>query len=214
MIVPMKKVSLIIKGDKKRETLKELRKMGILQIEIAEGSGEKLDKLREKLSMLESSVFSLQEKKQKKVTAQEADVSEATAIAEKIVSLADEKKDCTAEKTAIAAELERIKSWGDIDPDSIHELSEKGVRILLYEMPKSEYKDFGECVRILYMGETKTSVRFLIAGSGAEGESEVIDSIKDYQLELPQCSTVELRQQVDELNSRIEALDEKINSNA
>ena len=48
MIVPMKKVALIIKGDKKTETLKELRKLGILQIEIHEGSGEKLDKLKAK----------------------------------------------------------------------------------------------------------------------------------------------------------------------
>ena len=34
MIVPMKKVALIIKGDKKTETLKELRKLGILPSEI------------------------------------------------------------------------------------------------------------------------------------------------------------------------------------
>ena len=66
MIVPMKKVALIIKGDRKTETLKELRKMGILQIEIHEGSGEKLDKLKAKQTMLENAVFSLQEKKQKK----------------------------------------------------------------------------------------------------------------------------------------------------
>ena len=32
MIVPMKKVSLITLGDKKNETLKELRKLGILHI--------------------------------------------------------------------------------------------------------------------------------------------------------------------------------------
>ena len=59
MIVPMKKVALIIKGDKKTETLKELRKLGILQIEIHEGSGEKLDKLKAKQAMLENAVFSL-----------------------------------------------------------------------------------------------------------------------------------------------------------
>ena len=46
MIVPMKKVSLIIMGDKKRETLKKLRKLGILQIEITEGSGDKLNELK------------------------------------------------------------------------------------------------------------------------------------------------------------------------
>ena len=38
MIVPMKKVSLIILGDKKAETLKKLRKLGLMHIEIAEGT--------------------------------------------------------------------------------------------------------------------------------------------------------------------------------
>ena len=115
MIVPMKKVSLILKGDKKTETLKELRKLGILQIEITEGSGEKLDKLKAKLSMLESAVFSLQEKKQKKVEVIEADVAKANAVAEEIVSYADQKKDYISEKIAIEVELERLKRWGISD---------------------------------------------------------------------------------------------------
>ena len=53
MIVPMKKVSLIILGDKKRQTLKKLRNLGVMHIEIAEGSGEKLSTLKEQISLLE-----------------------------------------------------------------------------------------------------------------------------------------------------------------
>ena len=90
MIVPMKKVALIIKGDKKTETLSELRKLGILQIEIHEGSGEKLEKLKAKQAMLENAFFSLQEKKQKKVEAIDVDISEANAIAKEIVSLGNQ----------------------------------------------------------------------------------------------------------------------------
>ena len=84
MIVPMKKVALIIKGDKKTETLKELRKLGILQIEIHEGSGEKLDKLKAKQTMLENAVFSLQEKKQKKQKETEEPPVDSNAIAESL----------------------------------------------------------------------------------------------------------------------------------
>ena len=99
MIVPMKKVALIIKGDKKTETLSELRKLGILQIEIHEGSGEKLEKLKAKQAMLENAFFSLQEKKQKKqkIEAVDADVAEAVDIEKTIVSYADEKKAYQAE---------------------------------------------------------------------------------------------------------------------
>ena len=62
MIVPMKKVSLIIMGDKKIETLRKLRKLGILHIEITEEKGEKLEDLKEKIVLLERAIFILQEK--------------------------------------------------------------------------------------------------------------------------------------------------------
>ena len=67
MIVPMKKVSLMIMGDKKKETLKKLRKLGILHIEITEGSGKKLEELKEQISLIESAIFSVSEKKNKNI---------------------------------------------------------------------------------------------------------------------------------------------------
>lgn len=212
----MKKVALIIKGDKKTETLKELRKLGILQIEITEGSGEKLDKLKAKLTMLENAIFSLQEKKQKKqkVEVIDADVSTATEVAKTIVSLADEKKGYQAEKVALEVELERLKSWGDIDPHAFSDLAEKGISVHLFEMPKSEYMELGEGAKTIRLEETKTSVKFLIAELGLEGEREVISSINNYLVELPLYSTAELRQKVDELNNCIEAVDEKIIAHA
>ena len=59
MIVPMKKVSLVIRGDKKDETLKTLRKLGIIHIEINEGSGERLIALQEQIALLENAVFTI-----------------------------------------------------------------------------------------------------------------------------------------------------------
>ena len=57
MIVPMKKVSLIIRENKKDETLKKLRKLGIVHIEIAEGAGERLASLQEQIALLESAIL-------------------------------------------------------------------------------------------------------------------------------------------------------------
>ena len=166
MIVPMKKFTLIIKGDKKTETLKRLRKLGILQIEITEGAGEKLDKIKGQAALLENAVLYLQETKQKKIEMIDVAVPEALAIAKEVVALADEKKDCQAEQIAINAELERLKEWGDFDPQSIKDLAEKGIDILLFEAPKSEYENLDDCVKILSLDETKTSVKFMIVRSG------------------------------------------------
>ena len=59
MIVPMKKVSLIIRENKKDETLKKLRKLGIIHIEITEGSGERLVELDDQIALLESAAFTI-----------------------------------------------------------------------------------------------------------------------------------------------------------
>ena len=63
MIVPMKKVSFIIREKKKDETLKKLRKLGIVHIEITEGSGERLASLQEQIALLESAIFTIGKRK-------------------------------------------------------------------------------------------------------------------------------------------------------
>lgn len=214
MIVPMKKVSFIIMEDKKTETLKKLRQLGILQIEIAEGTGTKLDQLKEQRLVLENALFGLQEKKIKNAEEKEADVPETLSIAKEIASLTEEKKALLANRAAVEAELERFKEWGDIDPQWLTDLADQGVDILLYDVPKSEYKDWGSCVKILNLEKTKTSVRFLMIKSGMEGESEIIDTLNSYRVELPKISTMALKQEADDLSRRLEAVDEKIASYA
>ena len=59
MIVPMKKVSLFVMGEQKAEALKKLRKLGMLHMEITEGSGERLLALRDRQTLLESALFTL-----------------------------------------------------------------------------------------------------------------------------------------------------------
>ena len=50
MIVPMKKVSLITLGEERDACLHTLRKLGLVQIEIREGRGERLASYREKIA--------------------------------------------------------------------------------------------------------------------------------------------------------------------
>ena len=59
MIVPMKKVSLITLEGKKEETLKKLRKLGIVHIEISEGFGEKLNQYKAQIALLQAAIFSV-----------------------------------------------------------------------------------------------------------------------------------------------------------
>ena len=89
MIVPMKKVSLIIRGDEKKQTLKKLSKLGIMHVEITEGTGERLAGLNEQIVLLQSALFTLGKSKNVKQT--QVDTSEALSVAQKIVRLEQEK---------------------------------------------------------------------------------------------------------------------------
>ncbi|MBQ2704547.1 MAG: ATPase [Clostridia bacterium] len=212
MIVPMKKVSLIIKGDKKTETLKKLRKLGIVHIESVEGSGKKLEALKEKASLLENALYCVTETKIKGVAQNSLDAEKTLKIAEEISALKEEKKLCSAEKITLSTELDRLAAWGEIDPERLSALSEKGVDLSLYEMPTADYLALGENVKTLTLNKSKTSVKFLLIKSGAEGESEVVDSIKAYRFELPQTSTAQIKQRLESLDNRISQIDEKVAS--
>ena len=210
MIVPMKKVSLIVMGDKKTETLKRLRKLGLMHVEITEGSGERLVQLKEQIALLESAIFGIG--KVKGVEPKEIDTAEAVAVAREIAALSEQKKNYGAERAALAAELDRLKQWGDMDPDEIAALAEKGVELQLYEMPKKEYEGLGEAVKTMRLETTKASVKFLLFPMGAEGEEEAIESLKTYRLDLPQSSTKEMEQRMAKLTEDMEAVDGKISA--
>lgn len=212
MIVPMKKISLIVMGDKKAEALKKLRQLGTVHIEINEGSGRKLEELKEQITLLESAIFCVSEKKKAEQEAKSADAAEALSVAKEALSLAEEKKACLAESVTLSAELDRISSWGSVDPGEINTLAEKGVEVSFYEMPAAEYSKLSEGIRTLRLGATKSSVKFALFKTGAEGEAEVLDSIKNFRFELPRLSTEELKSRIGELSSRVKAADEKIAS--
>ena len=213
MIVPMKKVSLIIMGDKKSETLRKLRKLGILHVEIAEGSGKKLDELKEKVSLLETAAFTVTDKKKKKkIQAVDVDASEAFAVSEDILALTEEKKKLLDERTVLTAEIDRLAGWGEVDPDEIKALADKGYDISLYEVPESVYKSLDESVKTLCIGKTKSSVKFMVLTQIDDGEDKEPDSLKNFRFELPESSTAELKKRAGSINTDIEEIDKKLGS--
>ena len=204
MIVPMKKVSLITMGNKKTETLEKLRKLGLVHIEIAEGYGEKFAKLSEQISLLESAIFQIG--KTKNTNQKEFDKENALTLAEEIIKLTEEKKDCISEISAINSELERLKSWGDIDVESISQLSLCAAELSFYEMPKKEYDNLPESIKTVTLSKDKTSVKFLISETFAETGVD----LSAFRLKLPEVSTDKMKQKLSLLTKRVGEIDEKI----
>ena len=208
MIVPMKKVSLIIMGDQKTETLRKLRSLGIMHIEETEGTGKRIDDIKEKINLLERALYCISEKKVKNAGTRELDPVQVFDTAQQIVALDEEKKQCTATRLSVGAELDRLKDWGDIDPALFAQLAEKNIRLSLYEMPKDEYENVSENVKTLALQKTKTSVRFLLIQR--EEDTDETASLRRYSVQLPTVSTEALRQKCEELAKRIKEIDEAV----
>ena len=207
MIVPMKKISLITVENKKEETLKNLRRLGLVHIEISEGFGEKLTAYREKITLLEKALFCIG--KGKGTEQKEEDVTKTLKIASEIDSLTEEKNKLLSQRATITATLEAFKSWGEIDVDSIKALKSDGVDIALYEMQKSEYTTLPEEIKTVKLYENKSSIRFLL---WKKGDDELYTSLKPHELTLPEMSTVKMREEISLITSRIEEIDTKISS--
>lgn len=210
MIVPMKKVSLIIKGDKKEETLTKLRKLGLVHIEISEGSGEKLVKLGEQITLLEGAIFTVG--KSKNTEKKDVGTGEALSVAKEITALDDEKKQILAERVALRSELDRVKSWGDVNPESVSELTSKGIDVAFYEMPKSEYKALPDSVTTVKLEAVKSSVKFMLVKSGTEEEEDILAHLNVYRFALPQMSSEQMKKRISLINDRIDEIDGKISS--
>ena len=210
MIVPMKKVSLIIKGDKKEETLTKLRKLGLVHIEIAEGSGEKLVELGEQITLLEGAIFTVG--KSKNVEKKDVSTKEALSIAKEITALDEEKKQILAERVALSSELDRVKGWGNVNPESVNELTAKGIDVAFYEMPKSEYKALPDSITTVKLEAVKSSVKFMLVKSGTEEEEDILAPLNVYRFALPQMSSEQMKKRISELNTRIDEIDGKISS--
>ena len=211
MIVPMKKVSLIIRENEKEDALKRLRELGIVHIEITEGSGKRLETLRKQIELLESAIFIIGKKKVKQ---EYVSSEEALALAQQIVSLDEERKQCQTEKNMLISELERLKSWGDIDLNGIGDLESKGYDISFYEMPKKEYKLLDDNIKTVRLSSTKSSVRFMLFKLSSDKCEDTFSSLSGYRLALPKISTQEMKRKISEIVARIEEIEEAIDLNA
>ncbi len=206
MIVPMKKASVLVLDTEKTRALKVLRKLGLLHIQEMQGSGAQLALLKEQIAELERGMFAIQEKMQKDTVQQPADIQQSMMIAKSITELFDEQKACHAKITAHQNELERLKSWGEVDPAELQALRSQGIDLIPCEMPVSEYHQLGDEIKTIPLSRDKNNVRFLTVKQEVFEE----DPTAIWRVRMPQASTAELRDEITSLQARLTAIENEL----
>ncbi len=209
MIVPMKKVSLIVLDSERKAALKKLRKLGLLHIQIKEGKGSRLYELQEQAARLEKGSYALADKADKDTIWKEADVQKCLEVAQQVDALFEEQRKCRSEIASYQAEWSRLQSWGDVEPEELAWLAGQGINISLHEMQPSEYDKLGESVKTILVNRTKEVVRFVLV-NGVEIVEENAVVLERSKVKLPQMSTVKIRQKITDAENRLQEIDKEI----
>jgi len=201
MIVPMKKISLVVMESEREAALVELRKLGIVHLVNKTAASDKLIALSERKNRLDAAIGVLRNFKPGKKDAAPVAYSFDGDLADQALSLYEARK---AEQEAISSELKelsRLEPWGDFDPASFEALADAGILLTPYELSAKAYEALGDAARVVVLSRSKTFVRCLAVGDSIAGETPFA---------LPDRSPVALRASVEARRTAMAGIDMKL----
>ena len=164
MIVPMKKIFLVVLDVEKKAALKKLRSAGLVHLENIQGAGAELTSLKTEYSKLESVCMQLSDLKVPKgfSSKEKIEAADMSELADKVLELIERKKTCLSEITQCTVELERLQKWGGVNPADFEYLAGKEISLAMYEIPSAKYRMLPDDVNTVFVNEDKSNVRFLL----------------------------------------------------
>ena len=216
MIVPMKKVSLVVLDREKKEALKTLRKTGVVHLETVEGKGEVLARYKNISDTLFNASMLLAEVKVNKKTFTFENVSNEEAFnkAKRVLEIVDRKKELFDQITNLTSELDRFAGWGNLDPKDFEYLTQKGIYISMYEIPSDKMSLISDDVKTILVNTSKSITRFLLLSDKSDAERPQGLPPEAFAVVLPETSTEEIMENVrkakDELSAIQREFDESV----
>ena len=212
MIVPMKKVSLVVLEKEKKQALEKLRKLKLVHVEDLTGNGENLSKLKSTYDMMERVFFLISDIKVKEKDVIQVSLTKEEAVekASRFLELLSLKKNYEDLITGNTKEIERFSRWGDVDPADLRFLAEKGSFLFLYEIPAEYYSLIPETEKVLRVNGDKNLVRFILVSDNGNVPQNLPSQA--VLVTLPSKSTRLLREENEDYKSKIKAIERQIYS--
>jgi V/A-type H+-transporting ATPase subunit I len=170
MIVPMKKITLVVMDKSREASLEKLREIGVVHLEKRNVSSPGLTGLLERKARAETALGILRSYKLKDAPPGKAAPRETRELVDETLSLNEEKKSLQEQLAWNTRERNRIEKWGDFDPRLLAELAEKGVSLIPYELSHGAYEGLGKDERIILLGKDKAAV-YCVAPEPLPGET-------------------------------------------
>ncbi len=144
MIVPMKKVTLIALAEQQNETLTELRKLGVMQIEeIRKGGSEDAVRLADEFATGEKIAAEIEKfARRHNVTPNTGSGSAAEGVTaiDEAAALIDESNRLNGELEQVRQRLRALAIWGNFDRTVFDDLAARGIRVRLCVGKEEEFE--------------------------------------------------------------------------
>lgn len=213
MIVPMKKVSLVVLNKERKDALLQLKKVGVVHLEQIDGSSEQLSLYKEASNnaVTANAILSdikVAKKKSFSSTVKTLSNDEVVAKCKHVIDISDKKKKLLEEIASDAAEIERFANWGQVDIDDFAYLKEKGISFKMYEIPEDKYGLIDEKVTTICVNRIKKIVRFLLIDA-SEDRPEGLPP-EAFEVPMPVLSTKDLAKRVEDNEAEISKIEEEL----
>ena len=215
MIVPMKKVSLVVLNNERKDALTQLKKVGVVHLEQIDGSSEQLSLYKEASNnaVAANAILSdikVAKKKSFSSTVKTLSNDEVVAKCKHVIDISDKKKKLLEEIASDAAEIERFANWGQVDIDDFAYLKEKGISFKMYEIPEDKYGLVDEKLTTICVNRIKKIVRFLLIDA-SEDRPEGLPP-EAFEVPMPVLSTKDLAKRVEDNEAEISKIEEELKS--
>ncbi|MHB9291774.1 V-type ATP synthase subunit I [Hollandina sp. SP2] len=169
MIVPMKKVSLVVMDKTREVSLEKLRELGVVHLEKRAVVSDTLSALLDRKADAERALGLLRPYQGAAQVAPKQEAGEADLV-KQILALGDERKALQEQLLVTTKERSRIESWGNFNPGSFKDLAAQGVLLIPYKLPRKVYASLGKEDLFIRIAEDKAVVYGLSVGKEIAGE--------------------------------------------
>ena len=167
MILPMKKLTLLVLDSQKKAALKTLRNFGAVHIEKEAASSDTLTELQNtyaRVQQAESLITEAQLKKAEKAKPETLALTRNALLqaVDEILDLKDQESNTRAAINKLTGEIEAYGSWGDFDPEDIRSFEENSIYLTIGELPEKSYTALLDTITTVRLAGGKKTVRFAI----------------------------------------------------
>jgi len=205
MIVAMKKVFLLIKGNQSIDALRRLRSLGVLHVENEKlPQGIELNEINEKLNLIGQARLVLSGINHKVAAFPKTVKSEDwITVCRHLIDLAKRYDQLKEYAVSLRQGIDFWQAWGDFNPEEIKKLQENNVQIKLYQLSREQVKNLPKDIVFKEISGAGNLKNYLVASYG-----QIEFGFKE--IELPRLSLSQMKHRLKEDAKIMQEIEDEI----